>query len=141
VVLYVLVQRASAAGAQVLGNTRRLIAGDPAGEDPVKWKRVAGADPALSTDYPLHRGIYRADERLLAVSRAAAEDLAPVLADGRVAQLFRGLDFARVDDRAGNISSLIQEIWRLFLVAMMVSMVVEAGLCLPRPARPAGGAS
>ena len=68
------------------------------------------------------------------MSRAAAEDLAPVLADDRVAGLFRGLDFARVDDQAGNISSLIQEIWRLFLVAMMVAMVVEAGLCLPRPA-------
>ena len=38
--------------------------------------------------------------------------------------------------RPGSISSLIQEIWRLFLVAMMVAMVVEAGLCLPKPARP-----
>jgi hypothetical protein len=103
---------------------------------------VAGADEALSTDYPLHRGIYRSEDRLLAVSRASAEDLAPVLADGRVAALFRGLDFARVDARAGNISALIQETWRLFLVAMMVAMVVEAGLCLPRPRpRPAGGTS
>ena len=96
------------------------------------------AEAALSTDYPLHRGVYRAGERLLAVNRAAAEDLAPVLADERVAELFRGLDFARVDDRAGSISSLIQEIWRLFLVAMMVAMVVEAGLCLPKAARPRG---
>jgi hypothetical protein len=141
VVLYVLVQRAMAAGASVLGNTRSLTAGDPAGEDPAQWKRVAGADLGLSTDYPLHRGIYRAAERLLAVSRAPAEDLAPVLEGGRVAGLFRGLDFARVDDQAGNVSSLIQEIWRLFLVAMMVSMVVEAGLCLPRPAPRSGGAS
>ena len=34
VVLYVLVQRALAQGARVLGNTRELTAGDPAGEDP-----------------------------------------------------------------------------------------------------------
>ena len=61
----------------------------------------------------------------------------------RVAELFRGLDFARVDDRAGNLGSLIQEIWRMFLVAMMVAMVVEAALCLPKlaPARHAGGRS
>ncbi len=141
VVLYVLVQRAMAAGASVLGNTRRLTAGDPAGEDPGQWKRVAGADLGLSTDYPIHRGIYRAGDRLLAVSRAPAEDLAPVLEGGRVAGLFRGLDFARVDDQAGNVSALIQEIWRLFLVSMMVAMVVEAGLCLPRPAPGAGGSS
>ena len=29
----------------------------------------------------------------------------------------------------------------MFLVAMMVAMVVEAGLCLPRPARPAAAPS
>ena len=140
VVLYVLVQRALADGAKVLGNTRELIAGDPAGEASGAWKRLAGAEAGLSTDYPLHRGIYRSGDRLLAVRRAATEDLAPVLADDRVAGLFQGLDFARVDDQAGNIGSLIQEIWRLFLVAMMVAMVVEAGLCLPRK-RPAGGTS
>ncbi|MGC8642118.1 MAG: BatA domain-containing protein [Isosphaeraceae bacterium] len=140
IVLYVMIQRALAEGAKLLGNTRELTAGDPSGENPSGWKRLAGAEQGLSTDYPLHRGIYESGDRLLAVTRAPAEDLAPVLAEERLAGLFRGLDFARVDDQAGNISSLIQEIWRLFLVAMMVSMVVEAGLCLPRP-RPAGGAS
>jgi hypothetical protein len=138
VVLYVLVQRALAQGAKVLGNTRELTAGDPAGENPAGWKRLTGAEEALSTDYPLHRGIYRSADRLLAVSRAPAEDLAPVLADGRVAGLFRGLDLTRIDDRAGNLSALIQEIWRLFMVAMMVAMVVEAALCLPRRRRPGG---
>ena len=38
------------------------------------------------------------------MNRSPAEDLAPVLADRRVAELFRGLDFARVDDRAGNLA-------------------------------------
>ena len=31
-----------------------------------------------------------------------------------------------------ELRSLIQEIWRLFLAAMIVAMVVEAGLCLPK---------
>jgi hypothetical protein len=61
-----------------------------------------------------------------------------VLEDSRVAELFRGLDFARVDDRAGNINSLIQEIWRLFLATMMLAMVIEAGLCLSRLRRVEG---
>jgi hypothetical protein len=46
-----------------------------------------------------------------------------------------------VDDRAGRIGSLIQEIWRLFLTAMLVAMVAEAALCLPRRARPTGAAT
>ena len=138
VVLYVLVQRALAAGATVLEATRQLSAGDPAGDDPRQWQRVAGAEGTLSTDYASQPGIYTSGERLLAVNRPAAEDAAPVLAAPRVAGLFKGLDFTRVDDSADNAGSLIQEIWRLFLIAMMVAMVVEAGLCLPKPARPGG---
>jgi Aerotolerance regulator N-terminal len=141
VVLYVLVQRALAGGAAALGNTRQLVAGDPADHDPSKWKRLAGSDEAASTDYPLHSGVYLSGDRLLAVNRASAEDSARVLPDQRVAGLFRGLDFKRVDDRAGSISSLIQEIWRLFLVAMMLAMLVEAALCLPKMVRPAGSTS
>jgi len=132
VVLYVMVQRAEAAGAAVLGGTRQLVAGLPSGDDPTHWKRLSGADEAVSTDYAAHRGAYRSGERLLAVNRPAAEDAAPILADDRVAGLFRGLDFSRVDDRAGGDGSLIQEIWRLFLAGLMVAMVAEAALCLPR---------
>ena len=59
VVLYVLVQRALAAGAAVLGSTRQLVAGEP----PRRRSRPAGnAWPAatrrISTEYPFHRGVY-----------------------------------------------------------------------------------
>jgi hypothetical protein len=146
VVLYVLVQRALTGGAAVLGGTRQLVAGNLRGEDPTQWKRVAGASEAVSTDFGLHRGVYLSGgtggggggERLVAVNRPAAEDSARVLADERVAGLFRGLDFTRVDDRAGSSGSLIQEIWRLFLVAMMLALVAEAALCLPNRVRRAG---
>jgi hypothetical protein len=138
VVLYVMIQRAMVAGALALGGTRQLDAGEPVRDDPATWKRVAGGDEAISTEYSAHRGVYDTGARLLAVNRPAAEDSAAVLADARVSDLFRGLDFARVDDRAGSIGSLIQEIWRLFLTAMIVAMMVEAGLCLPRQARRSG---
>src|SRR5207248_6272668 len=51
VVLYVAVQRALAAGAAVLGQTRQLVAGDAAAEQPATWRQVAGAADAISTDY------------------------------------------------------------------------------------------
>ncbi len=135
IVLYALVQRALASGAQTLEGARQVAAGDPvgSGDDPTRWRRLAGADNAISTEYSLHRGVYastRAD-RLIAVNRPAAEDAAPVLADAQVAGLFKGLDFARVDDEEGNLGPLIQEVWRLLLAGMMTAMVVEAWLCLP----------
>jgi hypothetical protein len=138
VVLYVALQRALAAGSEGLGNTRSLVAGRVPAGIPTTWKRLAGTDQALSTDYAFHQGVYTAGERLLAVHRAAAEDRAAVLDQSRAAGLFRGLDFARVDDLAGNANSLIQEIWRVFLAMMIVAMVGEAGLCLSRQ-RPAQG--
>ena len=141
VVFYVMVQRAPASGAAALGSTRQLLAGEKAQEPQTVWRRVSGASEALSTDYAFHAGVYEAGEKLLAVNRAPAEALSPVLADLRVAELFRGLDFARVDDRAGNLSSLIQEIWRMFLVTMMAAMVGEAALCLPKVARARGAAA
>jgi hypothetical protein len=103
------------------------------------WQRLAGDQHALSTDYALHRGVYVAGDRLLAVNRPASEDETAVLTDARVAGLFEGLDFVRMDDRAGDAGSLIQEIWRLFLGAMIAFMVIEAALCLPKIA-PAKGA-
>ena len=135
IVVYVAVQRALAAGASVLGNTRQLVAGDPGENDPADWQRVIAAAEALSTEYPFHRGIYTSGEKLLAVNRPAAEDQARVLGDQKVQELFRGLDFARVDDQAGSLGSLIREIWRLFLASMIIALIVEAGLCLPKLVR------
>lgn len=140
VVLYVAVQRAMACGAAVLGNTRDLIAGRPPAGLSRSWDRLAGGEGALSTEYAFQPGVYQTGERLLAVNRPVAEDHAAVLDDLRVAELFHGVDFARVDDLAGSAKKLVQEIWRLFLEAMIVAMVFEAGLCLPKPRRAQGAA-
>lgn len=132
VALYVMIQRALAAGAAELGNALQLTAGDrfPAVAEP--WKKLGGADDVLSTEFPYHRGVYSAGDRTLAVNRAAHEDHAPILTDAQVTDLFRGLEFDRVDDRAGNVASLTREVWRLFLGVMLVALAAEAGLCIPR---------
>ena len=103
VVLYVLVQRALAGGAAVLGSTRQLVGRRAAGRGPARWKRLGGAEEALSTDYA-------APPRRLRVGRPAARREPPGRGGRgagpgrrRVAELFRGLDFARVDDQAGNL--------------------------------------
>jgi hypothetical protein len=138
VVLYAFVQRALAAGAEVLGKARQLDAGEPSGEDPPAWTRLNDGDEGISTEYAVHRGAYSAADRLLAVNRPLSEDNARVLTDARVGELFRGLNFVRVDDQAGNVNSLVQEIWRLFLITMLVALLLEAALCLPKLARSVG---
>lgn len=136
IVLYVFVQRALAAGAAVLSSTRQLDAGEVTGEESASWQRVVGDDQALSTEYAYHRGVYVAGDRLIAVNRPVQEDQTRLVGEARVADLFHGLDFVRVDEQAGSLSSLIREIWRLFLFAMIGALIVEAGLCLPKIVKP-----
>ncbi|HEY4313170.1 MAG TPA: BatA domain-containing protein [Pirellulales bacterium] len=138
VVLYAFVQRTLAAGADVLAQVRQLNAGQPDGEDPTSWTRVVDTDQGLSTEAAYQRGVYRDHDRLLAVNRPSAEDDAKIMSDERVAELFHGLNYARVDDEAGNVGSLVQEIWRAFLGTMLVALVLEAALCLPKATSSAG---
>ncbi len=139
VVLYVAVQRALAAGAGRLGATRQLDAGASSVAGPA-WQRLSQEGEGLSTQYHSHAGVYQADERLLAVNRPDQEDQAKILADTQVDNLFQGLDMVRIRDRLTGGSNLVQEIWRMFLMAMLVLLLVEAALCLPRWRQATGGA-
>lgn len=141
VVLYATVQRLLAAGAQSLGNTRQWIAGSISDEDTRGWRRLAGNEQALSNEFASQAGVYEEGDRLLAINRSLSEDTAVVVPPDRVASLFEGLDFDRVDDTPGSGASLIQEIWRLFLILMLVALVLEAVLCLPRKASAEPGSS
>ncbi len=76
--------------------------------------------------------MYQSPDMLLAINRSEAEDSDVVVAEDRVTTLFRDLEFSRVDDQIGNDRSLIQEVWRLFLVMMLIALLIEAVLCLPR---------
>jgi hypothetical protein len=141
VALYVAIQRALSLGASQLSNARQLSAGDTFPRAKNSWQMLAGSKDALSTEYPSQAGVYAADKNILAVNRAEAEDRPAILSDSRVAELFRGIDFDRVDDQAGSMKSLAREIWRMCVGAMLVAIVIEAGLCLPRPPRKSGTAT
>jgi hypothetical protein len=135
VVLYVAIQRALAAGAAALGSARQVIAGTDLSDDATAWQRLAGSEGALSSEYGVQAGAYSASGVLLAVNRPEEEDLAAVLGDERIAGLFEGLDFTRLDQAASSERSLVEELWRPFLMAMMIALLVESWLCLPRPTK------
>jgi hypothetical protein len=139
VVLYVAVQRALAAGAAAIGGARQMVAGQSNGETAAQWRRLAGDERGVSTENACQPGVYAGDEALVAVNRSEAEDKADVLADERVAALFGDLDFVRIDEDAGSSRSLVQEVWRSFLAAMMFALVAEAWLSMPRPVKPTAG--
>jgi len=138
VVLYAVVQRAIDAGIAAVGHARQVDAGEHAfggetarvvGHEP--WRQIAGP-PAASTEAGFHPGVYASHGRLVAVNRPAAEDAAAIVADRDVDQLFQGLSFTRFEQKTGGIGNIVEEIWRLFLMALVLALIAEGLLCLPR---------
>ena len=144
VVLYAVVQRAIDAGLETVGNARQVDAGamvlgggDAGGRRSSQqrsqedWRQIAGP-PSASTEAGFHAGVYASRGKLLAVNRPAAEDAAEVVDDRQIETLFQGLSFSRFEQKAGGLGAIVEEVWRLFLVALLVALVVEGLLCLPR---------
>jgi hypothetical protein len=149
VVLYAVVQRAIDAGLETVGNARQVdavamvLGGADAGGQRISqqrssqqrsqedWRQIAGP-PSASTEAGFHAGVYASRGRLLAVNRPAAEDAAEVVDDRQIETLFQGLSFSRFEQKAGGLGAIVEEVWRLFLVALLVALVVEGLLCLPR---------
>jgi hypothetical protein len=138
VVLYAVVQRAIERGLEPLAGARQIAAGPEAAflgsseGGPDRWQRLAGPAGPVSTEAGLHAGVYAEGDRLVAVNRPAAEDTAGILADERIDGLFRGLSYTRLTGQAGRSDSVVQEIWRAFLIAMLLALVGEGLLSLPR---------
>jgi len=132
VVLYALVQRAIDRGLAVLGRARAVDAGPLPGAAG-DWRRVGGPAETAAAAPGLEAGVYAAGPRLVAVNRPAAEDAGRVVADDRIDGLFAGLSLARVNGRPGG-DGIVQEIWRAFLIALLVALAVEGLLGLPRRA-------
>lgn len=136
VVLYALLQRAIDRGLEPLAGARQFEAGPAAARwlaDATagrRWAPLAAA--GSSAELGLQAGVYAAEDRLVAVNRSLAEDTATVAAAERIDTLFRGLSFMRIGAAAGRGDSLVQEIWRAFLIAMLLALVVEGLLSLPR---------
>jgi len=132
VVLYVLIQRAIEEGARSLRATGQLDAGDANVEAAAKWTPLVERNDRFSNERAFTAGVYSEERRLLAVNRSAAEDQRPTVTDSQVDQLFRGLILDRVNEQAGSTQSLVEEVWRAFLIIMLIAMIGEACLCLPR---------
>lgn len=135
IVLYAAIQRAIEQGVSALGNATQRVAG-AANEDTSAWRNLmlnpSSADQPLSSEYGWQAGVYECEGLLFALNRSLAEDQVDIVEDKQLDRLFAGLEFSRVDDQAGNFSGIVREIWRAFLVAMILALIVEAILCMPR---------
>jgi len=130
VAFYVMLQRALAEGCRALAAASQRDAGPGALADRSQWQRVTDADNGVS-QRELHAGVFQDGDLWCALNRSVSEDRVPVTPVETVDGLFEGLAYERIDDAVDNPASLASEIWRFFLMAMALALVVEAALCMP----------
>ena len=133
VVFYVMIQRAVNAGAASLGATQQLIAGQVTEASIDTWRRLSESS-GLAASVAVQSGVYQHEDRLFAINRSLEEDVPTIVPEARVAELFKNLPFDRIDEQAGSGNRLLEEIWRIFLGLMIVALILEAILCIPRRA-------
>ena len=91
----------------------------------------AGDANVLSNQFSQHPGVYRSDALLIAQNRLGDEDSGKLVNAETLSSLFGALKWSRIEVGA-TAKSLVQEIWRWFLIVMLVAMVLEAILCMPK---------
>ncbi len=129
---YVMLQRALTEGCRSLAAASQRDCGPSVLADRAQWQRVTEASHGSGVSQrELHAGVFQDGDLWCALNRSAAEDRAPVTSVETVDALFEGLAYERINDAVDNPASLASEIWRVFLMAMVLALVAEAALCMP----------
>lgn len=131
IVMYIAIQRVLAAGSTRIGTTRMATVGQPPTSLFENAVQASGDGTVLSNQFSQHSGIYRSDELLIAQNRLADEDSGKLVSAETLSSLFGNLDWSRIETGA-SARSLVQEIWRWFVIIMLVALMVEAILCMPK---------
>lgn len=128
-VLVPMLQRLIQTGARHLQQSSIIACGELSASDQNrKWDSVDSTKPK---DIHVQAGVYRSGDRLLAVNRPASEDEPDVLDVDQAHKLFGDLPFQMMQDRRNPLGQLQGEIWRVFLVIMLLFLIGEGILILP----------
>jgi hypothetical protein len=88
-------------------------------------------DPAENKNPHFNAGIYRCGDRIIVINRPAAEDIQESIGPDEFGPALKKIPFTTLHEKSGNETSVNTEIWRVFLVLMLLFLVSEAFLCLP----------
>ena len=132
ITFYVMIQRAVARGAAALGEARQYDCGSLQAGIADSWKPLDDDSARiLLSQRTINSGLYESEEAAFALNRPLEEDAVEVVSDGTLEQVLNGLNYTRIDDKAGSAMALASEVWRTFLVLMIVALMAEALLSVP----------
>lgn len=132
ITFYVMIQRAVARGAAALGEARQYDCGSLQAGIADSWKPLDDDSARiLLSQRTINSGLYESEEAAFALNRPLEEDAMELVSDGTLEQVLNGLNYTRIDDKAGSAMALASEVWRTFLVLMIVALMAEALLSVP----------
>ena len=135
ITFYVMIQRAVARGAAALGEARQYDCGTLKASVADSWAPLDEvSEGVLLSQRTLNSGLYETPETSFALNRPLTEDGVEVLSDGTLEQILSGLNYTRINDKAGSTRALASEVWRTFLILMIIALMAEALLCVPEKA-------
>lgn len=130
-VLVPVTQRLLQTGSRRLTQASLMQCGDlTALDQSLPWRSVEGG----GTSPQLDSGIYRAGERLAALNRASGEDSAETATREEVSGALAGVSLQWFEETGQGGDRMQGEVWRLFVMAMLIFLLVESFLVLPAKA-------
>ena len=134
-VLLPVVQRMISQGDIRFGSAYAAITGSRkslAAEGEIR-QRIDTHAKSNSSNAEYQAGVWKLGDRIVATNRPKTEDQWQILTEQNLNSLLDGVSYKLFEDK-GDSESLAREIWRTFLIAMLVFLITEAILCLqPKP--------
>lgn len=127
----VTVQRLLQQGSDRLSSTKGVVVGSGNANQTSPRQRLDSFEKADPSQNFFRAGIYRQDDQTVAANRPRSEDVLDRLDRDSLTELFRDTPFTLFEE-ADSSSSLVREIWRIFLAAMLMFLLLEAFLTLQK---------
>lgn len=132
-VILPLLQRLVQLGNQRFGSDHAAILGSLPAElslDSADMKRLDNATVAIPLNSDYEAGVYQFNECVIAVNRPPAEDIDITLSSEQLSIILEDSNYSLFEETSKNASGFTQQLWRAFLVFMLIFIIAEALLCL-----------
>jgi len=131
VCLYIMLQRALHDSAS-LADQSLWTAGMPIPFTLQEWTPANDvSQQVIPWERSIQPGAYSLEDNMIAVNRAIAEDTSASLPKETLESMLQGVTYQSIVDDAGKPNSLAREIWRVFIVGMILFLLMEAWLSMP----------
>ncbi len=141
IVFMALVHRALDQAAAALGSEEQQVASANERWLEERWSVAASDRPDSLAERGRRAGVLTDGEVFVALNRPLSEDAAPALPGAVLAESLAPLDVVvTTTSAAAEGGSLLDEVWRIFLILVLGALLVELLLCSPEGSPPREGA-